>query len=179
MQKNNPGVQGDLAVPQAKDFATRARRYVQVWRSMVGADWTSSIASTYAHKISNELVRSLLSDQWIVSFQFLNEYDSKYNQVDHSGSFTDRFQQFNPFFTLSGSGFFVHQTFRPTWAFAFDANQLYPLVFLQGAYFLTPKLEMRLGEVLYLGSARAQDNGGLSYYSDRDTFYVRLTYFLA
>ena len=94
-------------------------------------------------------------------------------------SFTDRFQQFTPFFTLSGSGFFVHQTFRPTWAFAFDANQLYPLVFLQGAYFLTPKLEMRLGEVLYLGSARAQDNGGLSYYSDRDTFYVRLTYFLA
>jgi hypothetical protein len=179
IQKNNPGVQGDLAVPQAKDFETRARRYVQVWRSMVGADWTSSIASTYAHKISNELVRSLLSDQWIVSFQFLNEYDSKYNQVDHSGSFTDRFQQFTPFFTLSGSGFFVHQTFRPTWAFAFDANQLYPLVFLQGAYFLTPKLEMRLGEVMYLGSARAQDNGGLSYYSDRDTFYVRLTYFLA
>jgi hypothetical protein len=179
MQKNNPGVQEDLAVAQAKDFATRARRYVQVWRSMVGFDWTSSIASSYAHKIRNEFVRSLLSDQWIVSFQFLNQYDSKYNQVDHSGSFTDRYQQWNPFFTLSGSGFFVHQTFRPTWAFAFDANQLYPLVFVQAGYFLTPKLELRLGEILYLGTPRAQDNSGLSYYSDRDTFFVRLTYFLA
>jgi Protein of unknown function (DUF1302) len=167
------------AAANTKDFVTRSKRYTGVWRSMVGFDWNSSIASVYGKSISNEVLRSLLTDQWLISFQFLNEYNTKFNQVDHSGSFTDRFQQFNPFFTLSGSGFFVHQKFRPTWAFALDANQLYPLWYTQLSYFLTEKLEMKVGEVLYLGSARSQDNGGLSYYSDRDTFYVRLTYFLA
>jgi Protein of unknown function (DUF1302) len=167
------------AANNTKDYATRAKRYYQVWRSMIGADWTSSIASSYAHKIHNELVRSLLSDQWIVSFQFLNTFYTKFNQIDHSGSFTDRYQQWNPFFTLSGSGYFVHQTFRPTWAFFFDANQMWPGFFIQAGYSLTPKLDVRVGEILYAGSGRAQDNGGLSYYADRDTFFIRLTYFLA
>jgi hypothetical protein len=30
-----------------------------------------------------------------------------------------------------------------------------------------------------MGSKRAEDNGGLHYYADRDTFFIRLTYFLA
>jgi hypothetical protein len=179
MQKNNPGVQEDLAVPQAKDFETRSKRYVQVWRSMVGFDYLRAVAPQFGHSMKNELLHSLLTDQWFFTFQFLDTYYSKHNQIDHSGSFTDRYQQFNPFFTVSGTGFFMHQTFRPTWAVAVDANRMYPLVFLQTAYFLTPKLEMRLGEVLYLGSERSQVDSGLSYYSDRDTFYVRLTYFLA
>jgi hypothetical protein len=167
------------AANNTNDFKTRIKRNYQVWRSMVGADWTSSLASSYAHKIHNELIRSLLSDQWIISFQFLNTYLSKFNQIDHSGSFTDRYQQFSPFFTLTGSGFFVHQTFRPTLAFFMDANQLFPGFFIQGEYALTPKLNLRIGEVLYAGSSRAQDNNFLSYYADRDTFFVRLTYFLA
>ncbi len=177
-QKNNPGDLTRLAVQNERDFETRAKRYTQVWRSMVGFDWTSSIASSYAHKIRNNLIRSLLSDPWIVSFQFLNQYDAHADHVVHPGSWTDRYQHWNPFFTLSGSGFFLHQTFRPTWAVALDANQMYPLFFVQGAYFLTPKLEVRIGEILYAGSARQQDNTGISNYSDRDNFYIRLTYFL-
>src|SRR5206468_5666213 len=51
------GAAGNIfnAAANTSDFATRAKRYAQVWRSMVGADWTSSIASSYAHKIHNEL----------------------------------------------------------------------------------------------------------------------------
>src|SRR5262249_34097080 len=109
----------------------------------------------------------------------LDEYAAHADHVSNSGDFVNRYQHFNPFFTLSGTGFFMHQTFRPTWAIALDANQMTPLFFVQGAYFLTPKLEMRLGEVLYAGSKGAADNEGLFYYADRDTFYIRLTYFLA
>ena len=147
---------------------------------MVGADYLRAVAPQFGHGISNEVVRSLLTDQWFFTFQFLNEYDSHADHVDNSASFSNRYQTWNPFFTVSGSGFFLHQTFRPTWAVAMDASDKFtPLFFVQGAYFLTPKLEMRLGEVLYAGSRRNEDPGGLHYFADRDTFYVRFTYFLA
>jgi hypothetical protein len=73
----------------------------------------------------------------------------------------------------------MYQRLRPVVAFAFDPNQLVPLFYVQTAYFVTPKVEVRLGEVLYAGSKNAEDNGGLHYYADRDTFFIRLTYFLA
>jgi hypothetical protein len=165
--------------PTARDFATRANRYTQVWRSMVGFDYLRAIAPQFGHNVGNPLLHSLLTDQWFFTFQFLNQYDAHADHVNSSASFTNRFQQFNPFFTVSGSGFFMHQTLRPTWAVALDANQMTPLVFAQIQYYLTPKLELRLGEVLYLGSSHAEDNGGLFYYADRDTFYARFTYFLA
>jgi hypothetical protein len=120
-----------------------------------------------------------LSDQWVVSFQFLNEYNAHADHVDNATSFTNRYQHWNPFFTLSGTGFFLYQRLRPVLAFAFEANQLVRLFYAQAAYFVTPKVEVRLGEVLYMGSTRAEDNSGLHYYADRDTFFVRLTYSLA
>jgi hypothetical protein len=174
-----PGPNTVLAVPTQRDFETRAKRYTQVWRSMIGADWTRSIASNYGRTIGNPLLRSLLSDQWVVSFQFLNEYDTHADHVDNAASFTNRYQHWNPFFTVSGTGFFMYQRLRPVVAFAFDPNQLVPLFYVQAAYFVTPKVEVRLGEVLYAGSKNAEDNGGLHYYADRDTFFIRLTYFLA
>jgi len=165
--------------PTARDFATRANRYTQVWRSMVGFDYLRAIAPQFGHSVGNPLLHSLLTDQWFFTFQFLNQYDAHADHVNSSASFTNRFQHFNPFFTVSGSGFFMNQRLRPTWAVALDTNQMTPLVFAQIQYFLTPKLEMRLGEVLYLGSSHAEDNGGLFYYADRDTFYARFTYYLA
>jgi hypothetical protein len=44
-------------------------------------------------------------------------------------------------------------------------------------YFLTPKLQVRVGEVNYMGSAHAENFLFLNKYSDRDTTYVRFTYF--
>jgi len=175
-----PGPNTRLAVPTERDFETRAKRYTGVWRSMVGADYLRAIAPQFGHSMSNEVLRSLLTDQWFFTFQFLNEYDSHADHVDNSASFSNRYQTWNPFFTLSGTGFFLHQTFRPTWAVAADASDKFtPLFYVQGAYFLTPKLEMRLGEILYAGSRRNEDPGGLHYYADRDTLYIRFTYFLA
>lgn len=178
-ERNHPGDLTRLAVPNARDFETRAKRYTQVWRSMIGFDSTSSLAARYGKGLSNPLLRSLLTDQWVISFQFLNQYDAHADHVDNSASFTNRYQTWNPFFTLSGTGFFLHQTFRPLWAVAFDPNQLTPLFYVQAAYFMTPKLELKVGEILYAGSKSAEDGGGLHYYADRDTLFFRLTYFLA
>ncbi|MGH7896439.1 MAG: DUF1302 family protein [Candidatus Binatia bacterium] len=178
-QLENPGNPAFTSAPTERDFETRLKRFTPVWRSMVGFDYLRSIAPGPGHSLRNPLLRSLLTDQWFFTFQFLNEYNSHADHVTHAASFTDRFQHFNPFFTVSGTGFFLNQTFRPTWAVAFDTNQLVPLTFLQAAYFLTPRLEMRLGSVIYAGSVRSQDNNFLYDYADRDTFYVRLTYFLA
>jgi hypothetical protein len=57
-------------------------------------------------------------------------------------------------------------------------NQDFPLAIFQADYFLTEKLVVRLGEVLYMGSTQAQVNSFLNYYANRDTTYLRLTYFL-
>jgi hypothetical protein len=164
----------------ARDFETRLKRYTQTWRSMVGFDYLRAIAPMYGKGIGNSLVRSLLSDQWFFTFQFLNTYDAHADDsVSNSGSFVAKYNHWNPFFTLSGSGFFMNQRLAPIWAVAADASSGFtPLFFLQIKYFITPKVELRLGEVLYMGSRKNYDPGGLSYYADRDNFYVRLTYYL-
>jgi hypothetical protein len=178
-EKNHPGDLSRLAVPNARDFETRGKRYTEVWRSMVGFDYLRAVAPQFGHRLSNPLVRSLLTDQWFFTFQFLNEYDAHADHVSHWTSFSDRFQTWSPFFTLSGRGFFLHQTFHPRLTVALDTNQMVPLFFVQGGYFLTPKLEVKMGEILYAGSKRSQDSNFLYDYADRDTFYIRLTYFLA
>lgn len=165
--------------PTARDFETRANRYIQVWRSMVGFDYLRALAPQFGHKVQNPVLHSLLTDQWFFTFQFLNTYDSHADHVNSPASFQNRFEHFNPFFTVSGSGFFMHQTFAPIWAVAFDPTVMTPLFFIQGKYFFTPKLEMRIGEVLYAGSYKNEDPNGLNYYADRDTFYIRFTYYLA
>ena len=170
---------GELAVPNQRDFETRAKRYTQVWRSMVGFDYLRAIAPQMGHHLNNELLHSLLTDQWFFTFQFLNQYDAHHDHIDNSGSFSNRFQQWNPFFTLAGSGFFVHQKLNPLLAVAVDASDKFtPLFLAQIKYFLTPALEMRIGEDIYAGSHHNEDPGGLHYYADRDNFYVRLTYYL-
>jgi hypothetical protein len=147
---------------------------------MVGFDYLRSISPALGRKVNNELVRSLLTDQWFFTAQFLDSYYSHADDtVQNSGSYTFRYSHWNPFFTVSGSGFFLHQTLAPIWAVAADAsNKFWPLFFLQIKYFITPKLEIRLGEVLYMGSRKQQVDSGLNYYADRDNFYVRLTYYL-
>ena len=167
------------AFANRRDFETRGKRFTQVWRSMVGFDYLRALNPDLGRRMGNNLMRSLLADQWFFTFQFLNEYHAHADNVASAASYTNRFQHFNPFFTVSGTGFFLHQTFRPTWAVAYDVNQNTPLFYVQGAYFLTPALELRIGEVIYAGSKRNEDNNALNYYADRDTFYIRLTYYLA
>jgi hypothetical protein len=175
------GADADIfnAANNSNDFKTRIKRDYGVWRSMVGFDYLRAIAPDFGRRCQNRLIRSLLSDQWFFTFQFLNTYLTKHNFIDHSGSFTDRYQKWNPLFTLAGTGFFMSQTLRPTLAAFATTDAFNPGFFAQVAYFLTPKLEMRIGEVIYAGSTRTQDFGGLGYYADRDNFYIRLTYFLA
>ena len=73
----------------------------------------------------------------------------------------------------------VVERLAPIWAVAADASTGFtPLFFLQIKYFITPKIELRLGEVLYMGSRKNYNPSALNYYSDRDNFYVRLTYYL-
>jgi hypothetical protein len=171
---------GHSAWSTARDFETRLKRYMQVWRSMVGFDYLRSINTTFGRKVNNELIRSLLTDQWFFTFQFLNTYQSHADDsIDSSGNFVDRQQHWNPFLTLSGSGFFMHQTLAPIWAVATDlSNGITPLFFLQIKYFITPKVELRLGEVLYMGSRLNYNPSALNYYADRDNYSVRLTYYL-
>lgn len=165
--------------PNAYDFATHNYRTTGVWRSMVGFDYLRAIAPQSGRSIPIPLIRSLLTDTWFYTFQFLNEYDSHYSKLVQQTSFTNRVPQFNPVLTYAMSGFFLHQTVRPTIAAGLDINTMFPLFLIQSDYFLTEKLVVRMGEILYAGSKNAEDQLGLHFYADRDEFFVRLTYFLA
>jgi hypothetical protein len=170
---------GQLAVPQERDFATHNMRLTQVWRSMVGFDYLKSLAPESGRKMPQPL-RSLLTDQWFFTFQYLNEYDSHADHTNLQTSFTNHTHHWQPLLTLSGTGFFLHQTFRPTWAMGWDLSaKPFPLFLVQGEYFLTPMLVVRMGEILYAGSKNNETDSGLHFYADRDTFFIRMTYFLA
>jgi hypothetical protein len=169
---------GCAGVPGTRDFETRNVRYNQIWRSMIGFDYLRSLAPMQARNFPNP-IRSLLADQWFFTAQFLNEYKSHANgQVGLTTSFSDRSQHWNPLLTFAMTGFFMNQRLRPYMAFGYEVNQDFPLAIFQADYFLTEKLVVRLGEVLYMGSTQAQVNSFLNYYANRDTTYLRLTYFL-
>jgi hypothetical protein len=175
---NNPSrLAAGQGVPSQRDFDTHGMRTTQVWRSMFGFDYLSSLAPE-AGRSYPQPFRSLLTDQWFMTFQFLNEYHAHANgQSALSTSFTDRVQHFNPLLTFGMSGFFLQSRFRPYLAAAYEVNQAYPLFILQGDYNLTNELKIRIGEVIYAGSQNAEANSFLNYYADRDTTYVRMTYY--
>ena len=170
---------GCAGVPGSRDFEKRNVRHTQMWRSMIGFDYLRSIAPMAGRRFSNPLLRSLATDQWFFTAQFLSEYRAHADgQVGLTTSFTDRQQHWHPLFTFAMTGFFMNQRLRPYMAFGYEVNQAFPLAIFQADYYLTEDLAVRVGEVLYMGSTQAQVNSFLNYYANRDTTYIRLTYFL-
>ncbi|MGH7858671.1 MAG: hypothetical protein ACREQY_15205, partial [Candidatus Binatia bacterium] len=150
-----------------------------VWRGMIGFDYLRSIGLGAARTWPQPFRSLLGSDQWLFSMQLFNEY---YSHADaHIGlldSITDRMHHWNPMATFLATGFFVQQRFRPILAFGYDVNDSFPVMWLQGEYNIGTRWTLRVGEVLYAGSKHAEQFLYLNKYADRDTFFVRLTYFL-
>ncbi len=167
--------------PIQRDFDTEDAVKTQIWRSMVGFDYLRSLfrAQQLPRPLYHQaIVRSLLTDQWFFTFQFFNEYWAHVNrQLGQDFSSTNRHQHWNPILTLIMTGFFHHDLMRPTIAFAYETNTQFPVLWLQLQYFLTPELQLRIGEVNYMGSRHAENFLLLNKYADRDTTYARLTYF--
>jgi hypothetical protein len=167
--------------PNASDFSRGGKESTAIWRSMIGFDYLRSpfnVGQLPGFLKTVPLTRSLLTDQWFFTFQFFNEYWSNVsNQLGQDFSLTNRHEHWNPMLTWIMTGFFMHETLRPTLAFAYETDTSFPVLWLQAQYFLSPRLQVRVGEVNYMGSAHAENFLFLNKYSDRDTTYVRFTYF--
>ncbi|MGH7898373.1 MAG: hypothetical protein ACREQQ_10500 [Candidatus Binatia bacterium] len=151
----------------------------QVWRSMIGFDYLRSLGIDAARHWPQPFRSLLGQDQWLLSFQFFDEYYSHAdNQIGLTDSVTDREQHFNPLFTFVATGFFVQQRFRPYIALAYDVNSRFPVAWLQGEYNIGKRWSVRIGDVMYLGSKNAEGFLPLNKYADRDNLFVRVTYFL-
>jgi len=163
------------------DFQDHIKRSTGVWRSMIGFDYLRSpfnVGQLPRFLRNQPVTRSLLTDQWFFTFQFFNEYWSNVsNQLGQDFSLTNRHEHWNPMLTWIMTGFFLHEKMRPTLAFAYETDTSFPVLWLQVQYFLTPQLQLRVGEVNYMGSAHAENFLFLNKYSDRDTTYLRFTYF--
>ena len=178
-----PALAGTRAAqfPNASDFHRGGKETTQIWRSMIGFDYLR--APFHAGQLPSvlrnvTLTRSLLTDQWFFTFQFFNEYWSNVsNQLGQDFSLTNRHEHWNPMLTWIMTGFFLHEKMRPTIAAAYETDTSFPVLWLQVQYFLTPRLQLRVGEVNYMGSAHAENFLFLNKYSDRDTTYLRFTYF--
>jgi len=153
-----------------------------VWRSMVGFDYLRSITTSSRLPLVLRqvgLLRSLLTDQWFFTFQFFNEYYSHSNhQIGLLDSVTDRMQTFNPVLTYVMTGFFANDRLRPFIAAGYDVNAAFPVTWVQFEYFVNPKLSVKIGDIEYLGSRNAESFLFLHKYADRDTFFLKATYFL-
>ena len=167
--------------PNQRDFDTGGWTAMQLWRSMVGFDY---LRAPFQHRAlprwlyNVKLARSLLTDQWFFTFQFFNEYWAHVNrQLGQNFSITNRHQHFNPILTWIMTGFFMNDKLRPTLAFAYETNTQFPVAWLQAQYFINEEIQIRLGSVLYLGSMRDENFLLLNKYADRDTTYLRFTYF--
>ena len=165
--------------PTARDFETSNKRSTAVWRSMVGFDYLRSFPQYMPAALRPyKYLRTWFQDQWFLTFQFLNEYYSHADsQIGLLDSVTDRMQHWNPVFTFVATGFFLNNLFRPWVAAGYDVNAEFPLVWLQGTYFLSPQLQLRIGDIMYLGSKQNESFLFLHKYADRDTLFLRLTYY--
>jgi hypothetical protein len=164
--------------PTREDFDTHLKRRRRVWRSMVGFDYLRAFPQFMPRAFQQyRWLRTWFQDQWFLSFQFLNEYyDNVVAQMWITDVLRTRVHYWNPVFTFVATGFFLNNQLRPWIAAAYDVNSSFPVLWLQGTYALTPNLEVRIGEILYMGS---RFNGSfllLDKYADRDTFFVRLRY---
>ncbi|MCS6927568.1 MAG: hypothetical protein NZ578_16890, partial [Candidatus Binatia bacterium] len=69
---------------------------------------------------------------------------------------------------------------EPLLAYAYSPNAKQHLILLQtwwhGLYF--PKLDLYTGLALYPGSRFRTDQSFLNYYADRDTWWIRLVYYI-
>ena len=78
------------------------------------------------------------------------------------------------------SGFFAKGKLEPLGAYAYSMNGKQHLFLLQafwhGLYFTN--LDLFAGMALYSGSKMRPDASFLNNYADRDTFWIRLQYFL-
>jgi hypothetical protein len=167
--------------PRQRDFDTGGWTQTQIWRSMVGFDYLRAPLKAYSLPrfiYRQELLRSLLTDQWFFTFQFFNEYWAHVNrQLGQDFSITNRHMHWNPILTWIQTGFFLRERLRPTIALAYEVDTGVPVAWLQLQYFITPRLQLRIGEVNYMGTNRKENFLFLNKYSDRDTSYLRFTYF--
>jgi hypothetical protein len=166
--------------PTARDFDTSNKRDTRAWKSMIGFDYLAAFPK-YAPPfvLQYKYLRTWFTDQWLLSGQFLTEYYSNVSgQVGNVYSITDREQHWNPIFTFVATGFFLNNLFRPWIAAGYDVNAEFPLLWLQGTYFISKKVAVRVGSIQYFGSGRAESFLYLNKYADRDTLFARLTYYL-
>jgi hypothetical protein len=172
--KRQPCPPGGTFCPGKRAFREKAKSGTAVWRSMVGFDLLRSW---------NFLPGSFGVDQWFLTGQHLMTYENN-NRPTNLNAFTnaprDRHQRWEQLFTLSGSGFFIKGKFEPLWAYAYSPNAKQHLILAQffwhGFYFRN--LDLFAGMALYPGSAFRTDASFLNYYADRDTFWIRLQYFI-
>ncbi|MEW6298363.1 MAG: DUF1302 family protein [Thermodesulfobacteriota bacterium] len=170
----NPCPEGVLTCPNTKAFRKRSKTGSAVWRSMIGFDLLRSI---------QWLPGTFGRDQWFITGQHLLTMQND-NRPTALNPFTnapfDRVQRWEQLFTLSGSGFFARGKLEPLLAYAYSPNGKQHLILLQswwhGLYFR--KLDLYTGLALYPGSKFDTDLSFLNYYTYRNTFWVRLVYYL-
>jgi len=165
---------GGTFCPGARAFKFKGKTGSAVWRSMLGVDLLRTLTWLPGFLGKSPM---FLTGQQFVTYQ--ND-----NRPTNLNAFTnaprDRHQRWEQLYTVSGSGFFLNGKLEPLWAFAYSVNAKQPLWLLQtfwhGLYF--QNLDLFTGMAIYMGSKNQVDGSSLNYYADRDTYWIRLQYYL-
>ena len=162
---------GNSACPNTRAFGEKSKSGTGVWRSMVGLD----LIRTFRF-----LPGTFGRNPWFMSIQQFLTYQNDNRPTSFPLIPFSRNYRWEQLYSFVGTGTFFRGRLEPIWAFSYSVNAKQPLVLLQtiwhGLYL--PSLDIQAGMALYLGSRFDVDGSFLFTYADRDTFWVRLQYYL-
>ena len=182
--QGNPCAEGAGSFcPSPRTRIRRVKSGSSVWRSMIGFDLIQSLQSFPGMQWTKKLPGGIGDQATFYTFQALTTYQNN-NVPSNLNAFTnaaqDRHQRWEQLYTVATSGFYFRGKLEPLFAFAYSVNAEQPLILAQtfwhGLFFRN--LDLFVGTTLYMGSRNDVDGTMLHLWADRDSFWIRLQYYL-
>ncbi len=178
----NPCADGVNFCPSPRSRIRRIKGGSSIWRSMVGFDLIQSFQSFPGMQWTKKLPGGIGDQATFYTFQALMTYQNNnrpgLNALTNAAK--DRHHRWEQLYTVATSGFYFRGKLEPLFAFAYSVNAKQPLILAQtfwhGLFFRN--LDLFVGSTLYMGSRNDVDNTGLNLWADRDSFWIRLQYYL-
>ncbi len=149
---------------------------------MIGFDLIQSLQSFPGMQWTRGLPGGIGTQTTFYTFQALTTYtNNNRTGLEHAfNSPQNRIQRWEQLYTVATADFYFRGKLERLFAFAYSVNAKQPLILAQTFWhgLVFRNLDLFVGSTLYMGSRNDVDNTGLNLWADRDSFWIRLQYYL-
>ena len=181
--EGNPCVESLGFCVDEKLVRRRIKSGSSIWRSMIGFDLIQSIGSLPGMSWARRLPGGIGDQATFYTFQALTTYQNN-NRPSHVHATTNapfaRHHRWEQVYTFGTSGFYFRGKLEPLLAYGYSVNGEQSVILAQTYWhdWLIRNLDLFVGAAIYPGSTNRVDGSLLNYYTDRDTVWLRLQYYL-